>query len=60
MRRTEKASDYKSLTDKAVKWYIESNFKQLEKVVKDLESLDRSKQIKISVTLNNLLRNLNS
>lgn len=60
MRKTETSRDYKSLTDKAIRWYIESNFKQLEKVVKDLDSLDRSKQIKISVSLNNLLKNLNS
>lgn len=60
MRRTETEKDYKSLTDKAIKWYIESNYKQLQKVLQDLDSLDRSKQIKISVTLNNLLRNLNS
>ena len=60
MRRTETASDYKSLTDKAIKWYIESNFKQLQKVIEDLDKLDRTKQIKISVALNNLLKNLNS
>lgn len=60
MRRTETEKDYKSLTDKAIKWYIESNFKQLQKVLQDLDRLDRSKQIKISIALNNLLRNLNS
>ena len=60
IRRKETAKDYKNLTDKAVKWYLESNFKQLQKVLEDLDKLDRTKQIEISVALNNLLRNLNS
>jgi len=61
MRKHEAAKDYKTLTDKAVKWWMEDNLKvlvdYLNKQAKE-ETLLRSEAVKVSVSLNNLLKDL--
>lgn len=61
MRKHETAKDYKTLTDKAVNWEMCDNLKTLidylNKQAKD-ETLLRSEGIKVSVSLNNLLKDL--
>lgn len=61
MRKHETAKDYKTLIDKAVRWEMEYNLKTLvdylNKQAKD-ERLLRSEAVKVSVSLNNLLKDL--
>lgn len=61
MRKHETAKDYKTLTDQAVNWEMCDNLKTLvdylNKQAKE-ETLLRSKAVKVSVSLNNLLKDL--
>lgn len=61
MRKHETAKDYKTLTDKAVNWEMCDNLKilvdYLNKQAKD-EKLSRNDAVKVSVSLNNLLKDL--
>lgn len=61
MRKHETAKDYKTLTDKAVKWEMCDNLKilvdYLNKQAKE-EKLSRNDAVKVSVSLNNLLKDL--
>lgn len=59
MRRHEKASDYKTLTGQSIKQEIINNLDDLVKYLDDhLDELSRQDGVKISVTLNNLLKDL--
>lgn len=61
MRKHETAKDYKTLTDQAVKWEMCDNLKTLvdylNKQAKE-ETLLRNEAVKVSVSLNNLLKDL--
>lgn len=61
MRKHETAKDYKTLTDKAVNLEMCDNLtalsNYLSKQVKE-KTLSRSEAVKISVTINNLLKDL--
>lgn len=59
MRRHEKASDYKTLTRQSIKREMVNNLDDLVKYLNDhLDELSRSDAVKISVTLNNLMLEL--
>lgn len=61
MRKHETAKDYKTLTDKAVKWEMCDNLKTLVSYLNnqvDNDTLLRSEAVKVSVSLNNLLKDL--
>ena len=61
IRRTETLKDYKTLTDSAVNWEMSSNLKTLVDYLNEQaknDTLLRSESIKISVSLNNLLKDL--
>lgn len=57
MRKYETAKDYKTLTDKAVRWEMEDNLKALVDYLNN-EPLSRNEAVKVSVSLNNLLKDL--
>ena len=57
MRKHETAKDYKTLTDKAVKWWMEDNLNTLVDYLNN-KPLSRSEAVKVSVSLNNLLKDL--
>lgn len=57
MRKYETAKDYKTLTDSAVRWEMEDNLKALVDYLNN-EPLSRSEAVKVSVSLNNLLKDL--
>lgn len=57
MRKHETAKDYKTLTDKAVKWWMEDNLKALVDYLNN-KPLSRSEAVNVSVSLNNLLKDL--
>lgn len=57
MRKCETAKDYKTLTDSAVRWEMEDNLKALVDYLNN-EPLSRSEAVKVSVSLNNLLKDL--
>lgn len=59
MRKHEKANDYKTLTDQSVKREMITNLDDLVKYLNDhLDELSRHDAVKISITLNNLMLNL--
>ena len=61
MRKHETAKDYKTLTDQAVNWEMCDNLKTLVSYLNkqaDNKTLSRSEAVKVSVTLNNLLKDL--
>lgn len=62
MRKYETAKDYKTLTDRAIRWTIEDNLKALVDYLNNGplndEPLSRSEAVKVSVSLNNLLKDL--
>lgn len=57
IRKKETSKDYKTLTDSAVKWWMEDNLKALVDYLNN-EPLSRSEAVKVSVALNNLLKDL--
>lgn len=57
MRKQETTKDYKTLTDSAVRWEMEDNLKALVDYLNN-EPLSRSEAVKVSVSLNNLLKDL--
>lgn len=57
MRKYETTKDYKTLTDSAVRWEMEDNLKALVDYLNN-EPLSRSEAVKVSVSLNNLLKDL--
>lgn len=57
MRKHETAKDYKTLTDSAVKWWMEDNLKAFVDYLNN-EPLSRNEAVKVSVSLNNLLKEL--
>lgn len=57
MRKHETTKDYKTLTDSAVKWWMEDNLKVLVDYLNN-KPLSRSEAVKVSVALNNLLKDL--
>lgn len=61
MRKHETAKDYRTLTDQAVNWEMRDNLKTLVDYLNKQEkekTLLRSEAVKVSVTLNNLLKDL--
>ena len=61
IRKTETSKDYKTLTDQAVNREMCDNLNKLVKYLNEQaeqETLLRSEAIKISVSLNNLLKDL--
>lgn len=61
MRKHETAKDYKTLTDKAVNWEMWGNLKTLVDYLDKHaieEKLSRNDAVKVSVSLNNLLKDL--
>lgn len=59
MRIHEKASDYKTLTQQSVKRELVNNLDDLVKYLNDhLDELSRQDAVKVSVSLNNLLKDL--
>lgn len=57
MRKHETAKDYKTLTDSIVRWEMEYNLKALVDYLNNAP-LSRSEAVKVSVSLNNLLKDL--
>lgn len=59
MRIHEKVSDYKTLTQQSVKRELVNNLSDVVKYLNDhLDELSRQDAVKISVSLNNLLKDL--
>lgn len=59
MRIHEKASDYKTLTQRSIKREVVNNLDDIVKYLNDhLDELSRADAVKISVTLNNLMLDL--
>jgi len=59
LRRYEKVSDYKTLTQQSIKREMIINLDDLVKYLNDhLDELSRQDAVKISVTLNNLMLDL--
>ena len=61
IRKTETTKDYKTLTDSIINWEMCNNLKALTNYLNEQANNDtllRSEAIKISVTLNNLLKDL--
>lgn len=61
IRKTETSKDYKNLTDSAVNWEMCKNLDTLVSYLNDQtdkETVLRSEAIKVSVSLNNLLKDL--
>lgn len=61
IRKTETAKDYKTLTDSSVNWEMCHNLKTLTNYLNEQaknDTLLRSEAVKISVALNNLLKDL--
>lgn len=61
MRKHETAKDYKTLTNQAVNWEMCDNLKTLVDYLNNQakeETLLRNEAVKVSVSLNNLLKDL--
>ena len=61
MRKHETAKDYKTLTDQAVNWEMRDNLKTLLSYLNKQahnKTLLRNEVVKVSVSLNNLLKDL--
>lgn len=61
MRKTENMKDYSTLTDNAISFYALRNLEALVQLLNDKmpdDKLSRRELIKVSVSLNNLLKEL--